>query len=485
MFVFIAAILPFIPGKALPFLGYPVFWEVSAGVLFGFTAFAFLWRINKRAKFNSKNYKRYFNFCTSLIAGGNERDLRELADEIFNSVEDAIKACKKYNSLDAHFAKKKDKKYEISEYTRYALTLLDIWSDATFCRLMVCNVPGTAVEIFHQINEQQLYNSGGYSLVNQLVRQASINESSILYREEDFYGLGHFKTFTKIVFGNYELIESQFRPLQAWSHWRDENVQPWNVEKYAKVLNIATEANITSGWGRGHPSGLFSGFKELEGIAMSQSIKLDKLSDNEVYDSLAFRNLQKIEWGLKEAVRMLVKHEKDIPDEEVREDSYDEFRDFSVYGAAACGIFDFYEKLSMARSKDEAVRMVAISLWMDVYPVSKSLESKAHIELQKRLNIHLFKKVLQNLENLWYPAVTRLLINLIGFDKPKPDTEKRGEIMFRKQFFALLQKHYEKAFRIDSEKAKDMLPENVRYDGEKGQLIKTHLSGAMSILDLR
>ena len=485
LLVFVAAILPFIPGKAPPLIGYPVFWEVVAGILFIFTAFIFLLRINRKAKFNKRNYKRYFDFCTSIIARGNERDLRELADEIFDSINEIIKSCKKFDSWDAHFARKDGMKYEISEYTRYALTLLDIWSDEKFCQLIVCHVPGTAVKIFSQIGEQKLYDSGGYSLINQLIRQASSNRNSILYREEDFYGLGHLKTFTNVVFGNYDLVESHFRPLQAWSYWSDEKAQPWQIEKYAKVLNVSTQANITSGWGRGHPSALYCGFGALAGIAMSQSIKLDKLSDDDVYDSLALQNLNKIEFGLKETIKIIVKHENDIPIHEVNEESYDEFRDFSVYGAIASGIFKFYEGLSIVRSHDGAIRMMAVGLWLDVYPVSKSQESKAIIETQKRLNIHLFKKVEENLEHFWYPALTRLLINLIVLEVLEPDAEKRGEVLFKNRFFGLLRKHYEKAVSKDPEKAKDMLPKNVQYDGEKGQLIKTHSPGSMSILDLR
>jgi len=485
LFVFIAAILPFVPGLALPLLGYPVFWEISAGLLFAGTSLVFLCSIHRRAKFNKRNYKRYLNFCTSLIARGNERDLRELADEIFDSIKEVIKASQKYDSLSAHFAKKEAKQYEVPAYTRYALTLLDIWSDKKFCQLMVCHVPHTAIEIFRQIQQQRLYYSGGYSLVNQLVGQALTNSDSILYREEDFYGLGHFKTFTNMVFGNYDLIESNLRPLQAWSHWQEEDLRPWKVEKYSKVLNTATEANITSGWRRGHPSGLWSGFQTLTNIAVSETLKLDKIPDDEAYDSAPYENLRQIARGLRQSVKTLLEHENDIPDEAFSEDTYDRFTDSSIYGVIACAIFDFYKELSTTRSKDEAARMLAIDLWLNVYPVSKSEESKAIVEVQKRLNIHLFKKVQENLEHLWYPALTRLLINLISLEEPEPNAEKRGALLFKNKFFALLRKHYEKAASKDPEKAKDMLPENVEYDGTRGCLIKTHPSGATSILNLR
>jgi hypothetical protein len=485
VFVFLAAILPFIPGEALPIIGYPISWEIFAGLLIVFASLGLLWSINRRVRFNSKNCKKYLNYGTSLIARGNESDLRELADEIYDSIEAIVVASKEYDSSEAYFAKKEGKEYKIPEYTHYALSLLNVLSDKDFCRVMVCHVPHTAIELFRQIEKHGLYDSGGYFLINQLICQAFAERSSILYREEDYYGLGHFKTFTNTVFGNYEMVESNFRPLQAWSYWEDDDIQPWKVEKYAKVLTIAEEAYITSGVRHGHPSALYFGFEQLAHITTSQCINLGKLSDDEAYDSLAFRNMREVERGLIDTVKILQEHEKDIPDDKVNEDNYNEFEDFSIYGAVAAGIYKFYENLSMIQRHDEDVRMLAVSLWLDVYPVSKNLESKAIIEIQKRLDIHLFKKIEENLVNLWYPMVTRLLLNLMELNMPNVKTEERGETRIKNRFFRLLQEHYEKAVKQDAKKANDLLPKNIQYDNVRGRLIKTHPSGSVSILELR
>ncbi|NQT02161.1 MAG: hypothetical protein HQ580_09065 [Planctomycetes bacterium] len=445
-----------------------------------------LWNISKPAKFHSSNYKRFLDGCTSLIARGNEPDLRELADEIFDSIEGIVKECKKYNSGRAHLAKEKGERYEISEYTKYVLTLLDLWSDAKFCQLMVCYVPKTANEIFTQINKQGLYYSGGYALVHQLVRQAFMNKTSILYKEEDYFGLGHFKTFTNTVFGNCELIESNLNPLPAWRGWNDESLGPWMIEKYTEALNVATEAHIAHGWRKGYHHGLSQGFNELIGmgrIVWSQAVKLDKLhDDDEIVDSLPWKNLFAIERGLDKTVGILQEHEENIPEYRLDEATYNKFEDGSIYGVIAYAIFGFFENLSVCRSKDETVRMLAISLWMAVYPVSKGQETKAIVELQKRLNIHLFKKFEENLKELHYPALIRLWINIASLQE---NIDERRATLVNKKLFELLRKYYEKAVKTDPKKAKDMLPDKIRYDEKKGQLIQTYTFGSTSVLELR
>jgi len=460
-FVFVAAILPFIPGKALPFLGYPVFWEILAGALMVGISIGLMYKITKPVKFNKRNGKRFLENCMSIIARGNEVDMRELAGEIYHSIEDIVRVCKKYNSSDAYFAKKEGKEYKISAHTRYGLELLNLFSDARFCELMVCYVPATAYKIFYQITNQRLYDSGGYALVQQLVRQALMNRTSILYKEEDYYGLGHFKLFTKLVFADAELIESKHRPLQAWNAWADENLETWKVKKYMEVLQLSTKAHIVSGWEKGPRSGLSCGFSQAARIARTQCLKLSKMSDDEIYDSLQFNNLQAIDWGLERIMEVVVEHEEDIRKYQFNKQTYKYMKDYSIYGEVAKGTYDFMEGLSTVRTKDEDIRFLAISL---------------------RLNIHLFKKFEENLKELYYPMLTRLWINLMGLQQA---TEECGEKFVKEKLFELLRTHYENAVKIDPKKAREMLPDKVRYDEEKGQLIHTYPSGNTSVLDLR
>jgi hypothetical protein len=485
--IFIAAALPFIPGPALPLLGYPIFWEFLAGLLFVFGALGFLWSINRSAKYSRKNYKTFFDYCTSLIAKGNDNDLRELSEEIFDSIKNVISACSKYDRYKAMSEKERNEKYEVSEYTEYALSLLDIWSDAKLCEIMVCNVPATVIELFRQIDEQHFYNSGGYSLVKQIIHQAYFNKSSILHREEDYEGLGHFKTFTTTVFGNHSLIESNFRPLQAWTYWKEEDVKEWHVEKYCKTLQVALKSYFaSSGWGHGFPSAIYSAFSVIKGIVMSESIKLDKTPDSDVYESPYFRKLSIIERGLQKFVKIVIENAHKLPEYKFVEENYNHFHDHSIYGILANAIFEYYEHLAMARSQDEATRMLAINIWLDVYPVSKGLESKPIEEVQKRLNLLLSKKVEENLTNQYYPAVTRLLLNIVGLFESKENVEEYGAITFKNKLFSLIQMHFENAFNNNSKKALDMIPANTKYVETEGKLVQVvRIDGEARILNLR
>ena len=473
-FVFLAAILPFIPGSAIPLISYPVFWEIIAGLFFVIGAFGFFWTINRHAKLSSKNFKPFFYECYSLIEKGNEKDLRELAEEIFNSIEEVINESNKYTRKELNWVKGNNSNFETSEYTKYALSLLDIWSDSKFCEIIVCNVPTTAIELFHQIDEQNFYHSGGYSLVQQIIHKSYYTQSSILHREEDFKGLGHFKSFTKTVFGNYQLIESHFRPFQAWEYLDEDDIKTWQIKKYCETINVSLNAYFYSkGNHFAFPAALFSAYTQLEHIALSEIIIFDKIPELNAYSSPPFKKLSIIQKGLKNAVKLVEKNYSKLPEYELIEENYDVFKDNSIYGIIAHAIYEYFNNIASIHSQDEAVRDLAIILWMDVYPVSKNLESKPIKEIQNRLTIHILNKVEENLLKLYYPAITRLLINLIGLYPVKETKEDYGKITFKKKFIELLCNNFENAFKINSKIALNMIPSNTKYIEKKGQLVQT------------
>ena len=76
--------------------------------------------------FSKRNAYNYLNGCTSIIAKGNEEDLRELADEIVKSIEPIVKQCKKYDRDKATEAEVRGRPYEVEEATRIALNVLDL-----------------------------------------------------------------------------------------------------------------------------------------------------------------------------------------------------------------------------------------------------------------------------------------------------------------------------------------------------------------------
>lgn len=89
--------LPFIPGRALPLLGYPVFWELLAGVSFLVGATVLIWWIITPPIFSSKNAKKYFQSLGNLISVGRDEDLVDLAGDTGSSIERIFEECSKYD----------------------------------------------------------------------------------------------------------------------------------------------------------------------------------------------------------------------------------------------------------------------------------------------------------------------------------------------------------------------------------------------------
>ena len=485
IFVFIAAFLPFIPGHSIPFLGYPIFWEFIAGGLFVGGAIYLIITINKQALFSSKNAKYFLKECTSMIAKGNDEELRELADEINVSIEPIIKQCKSYDVLKARDAKERGEQYELDIATAIAFSILDLWSDKSFCKNIVCKVPRTASEIFKQIINYKLYDNGGYALTRELLHQAFSNQDSILMKESDYSGLGFFKKFTNTIFNNWEFVESNHRPLQSWEYYENQ-IKPWQVEKYCSCLKMSIHSYFKAEDFFQFPSALYVGIDELANFALYQISSINNLSESDLYKSINFDILSKIQHGFEEIVDIVEKYQDEIPDYELNENDYDRFEDKSIYGVVAYGIYEYFEKLAMVHCNDRALRMVAIELWIKVFDLKESEQSKSQLEIGKRLLIHINKKIDENLDEKqrWYPAITRLIINLNGINESDDEKEDRMGSIFHRDFIKQLKTKYPILANHDPKFAADLLPENVIYDKEKNELRKIGLRQGVTILKL-
>jgi len=104
--IFIATLLPFIPGKAMPLLGYPVFWEFLSAVLFVVLAIYVISTITKPAQFTKKNANQFLNATVLYIAKGGEERLNELAKEILPSISSIIQEANNFDVYEAITAKK-------------------------------------------------------------------------------------------------------------------------------------------------------------------------------------------------------------------------------------------------------------------------------------------------------------------------------------------------------------------------------------------
>lgn len=468
--VFVAAILPNIPGTALPLLGYPIFWEVLGGVFVFCSSIILLVVYSLRpAVFNGGNYKKFFKTSSSTIARGNEQDLRALADEMRNSAPAIIEAAYQYDQDLARQKKVGNEGYAVPEQTEYALALLDLLSDERFCTLLVNAAPATALDFIQEIIKHGSRDRAGYSFVQQVVKQSFISDNSILHREQEYYGLGHFKTFTQTVFGDYRFIDSVYRPLEAWPHWQEEFSTSKIIQKYSTVICTAFEAYFEAKDYYQYPAALYVGVEHLAESAQFRLPRMENIPEEDVCNSEAFWTNHEIGEALIKLLHLVVRHEIEIPDYEFDETTYDRFKDASVYGVLAFGIYKFLENLAKDHAHDEAVRRIAIHLWLAV-DIPEEQRTKAIKEIQKRLITHLKIKITDNLDQLRYPMITRLMISLIGLNEPQEGSTQARNFALR-ELHELLKSKIANAFDMDETKAQHILPSDTKFDRKQTALV--------------
>ena len=470
-FVLYSAVLPLFTDLSFWIFRYPIFWEVISGVLILIVSMELLIYGNKNPKFSNNNYKRYFDECTKLISCGDIYDLKALADDIRRSSESIIQFCKQYNSEAARDCERNNKKYQIDEPVKFALDLLDLFSDATFCKVIVTSSPSTAISFIKEIQDQRLYNSGGYFFVNQLIKQAFLNESSIFHREVEYYGFGNFLPFTITVFGDYKFVDSHFRPLQACSFLEDEFKTLRIQKKYIKAFKTSLKAYLSS-MKHASPSAIISGMKILSGFSSDIAVKLnhEKIEYHETSGSRD--SLYSLIRSYTDILHIISKFHEELPHYDFDPVKYDINRDDSIYGIVAKGVYDFLINVSIVDKHDWFIRNEVMCLWMKLYPESDDENINSLKEIQKRIEVCFESQVLMNLEedSLCYPMITRLLINILGLYSR--DDSSHSDIRLREKLHSLLKSRIKNVYNRFPKRINELLPNGVLYDSTNNKIVQ-------------
>jgi hypothetical protein len=195
--------------------------------------------------------------------------------------------------------------------------------------------------------------------------------------------------------------------------------------------------------------------------------------------------LGEVETGFTKLIDVIKNREEELPLYDLHDASYDRFDDKSIYGVMAHAIYEYFEQLAMVRRHDDALRHFAIGLWLDTFSVPSEQLTLTQCEIGKRLIIHLNKKINENLdpERRYYPAITRLLISLLGiYQAEEPEQGLAGA--FHTAFIHRLKHDFPKIAKTDPDFAQHLLPESVTYDSDKGELVQTRRRQRVTVLKL-
>lgn len=462
-FVLIASILPVIPGEAWPLIGYPFFWEVIAGTFFIFTIFWFYRIMTKPVVISKNNCERYALQCYQMLTKGNDNDLGLFAIEVKESIKPIFSAL---NNRDKNFI-----------YAEHAEAIVFMLSDKKLSKIIVTNAFFTLHKFFEQIkNHPAEINFKCYrSLVKELIHQLIINPESILSRENDHSGLGMFKVITDI-FRDYVFISGNLYPLESWDYY-SKDIKPREIRNYFFILETALESCIKNKAFRSRPNPFISPFENIASLTISMAYKLKRLPENEAQESLPYQLLSEISSGFMRILTVVNNNPSDV-EIEFNPHDYNYLYDSSIYGIVSYGIFQFFKSLSACLSHDQLIDGLTRCLWCDID------DHYGNVEIQKRLYFHLLNKSKDNLENHYYPMVSRLIIKLVGLSEPKPYTGEELGSAFANDFRSLIKKNYRKVIAQKPEFAKEMLPETVSYNKDKNILMQKWPRETLTTLEL-
>lgn len=482
--VFLSTILPFIPGEALPLIGYPIFWELLSALILVVVGAYVIWIITKTAKFTKKNAETYLNATASFIAKGDEEQLNKLAEEIYPSISSVIAEARIYNRYEAIEAKKKNEVYEVSKTTKIANTILDAWSDKLFCQAIVCKSPASAIEIIAELSKNPS-SRVGIALSDEIINQSFENKNSILNREEKYSGLGFFRNFMSQCFSSWKFVDSTYRPLQSWEHYKN-TLAGWKVKKYCECTNISLQSYLQSKEYWQFPSSLSVALRNMAALAMYQVTSIENISEHELYASESQKILSEISQGYQDIIGAVLEVD-DYPLYDYDEINYDHFKDPSIFGIVAKGIYEFFERLAMVKGRDDFIRDYAIRIWLDIFGAGPSEISKNQEEIGKRLLFHIKKKVDENLDHKqrWYPAITKLLLSLNGIYDSESKDDDSMSMKFHKEFLQMIKDKFPLLYKTEAKFAINMLPESFEYDTVNNKLIQKRFRGKTTELILK
>jgi hypothetical protein len=473
LFILTGALLPYWEGRRWPVIGYSLPWEFSAVLMTLLGSLWVLYRAFGSAKFSRRNAKRYWQATTSFIARGDDNALAELADEIFPSVKRVVRVCSRFDYEAAQRAKDSSTDFPISNYTRIAITLLDLWSDRRLCAVMVKRAPGTAIALVEEIRAHLNPKQGGRSCISAIVDQALTEEDSLLFREEEFSPLGRYHIFTDAIASHYEFVESDFRPLQGWdldSRWQANAKQ---VAKYGELLLCALNGYFKhADFGR-FPAGLWSAFRQLAELGPRRAQRLRNISESSLSDDQHLAVLNEISNTLAKAIRAVCEKQQVLPEYPLDAAVDWRFKDPSLYAVLANAVYAHFESLGQVLAHDSVISGSVMEIWQEIFPIPSAANTTATLSIQERLVGLLKKKVEENLRSSrpYYPALTRLLISIVGLPVDLDQLPDDADREFIRWFLEMLRDNYAELALKHPRIAKDMLPEFVSFDLASSSLV--------------
>ncbi|AJX24193.1 hypothetical protein [Burkholderia pseudomallei] len=461
----------------LPF-GYPVVWELAGAlcglVAFGTVAFSYFWP----TKFSRRNAREFAQACTHTLAAGDTDALRALSVEVAHNAASLVRAAS-VGLVTAH------QKRTPVEYEQVAYQLLQMLSDRRFCRVVVESSPGTFIALVKELKGHHADRDVAKSLLRELSASAILSDDSILEKEEQYAGLGHYGAFTRAVYGDYGFSKNRLELFNGWKSYQTENVTRGSTERYCRAVRALVNGYFEHKDFYGYPTALYHAFENLWQVFRSQMWELRGVSDDGAYRTQAYKIASTIADTYGDVFDLIVKHQEALPtDYHEANAQHPTLGDTSIYAVYAKASFELVEAAAADRGHDESLRLMLFDVYERI-DGKLAEDGPAVAEIQRRVRTLLTEKLRENMVDGYYPFVSRPLCYLVGVwdARDVPDDDVRISFMTR-AFHDALREYFWSAYLVDAEKAMDLLAGEVTFNGDTGELIRSNRVGQASVMKL-
>jgi hypothetical protein len=470
--ILIAALVPQMPFAGVTLVGWPVFWELFAGLGFlscySVLAYSYLFP----AKVKEGSAELFARGAARFLAHASTADHVDFAGEVRKNMKPLLRLAQSVDFKEAN----KNAFYSFTNRKKirdadYAETLLAILADPAFCRSLTERCPWDVAEILHSLSEKEdpVSLRSGRALVQQLARQALISNESIITRETDHVGFGRVPVLSDALFGNWH-INREILPFQGL-RYDDFDVS----EAYVDRLNFAAEIsikNLFNSRGAWEATNIYNLVGHYEGIFLKA--RMNKA------ESQAWRLCGAIGSGVKELIEQTRLYLASLPLDKrqafYKIDDGNAWRDSQVVDAIAKLTIDYWNSIANDfQGFGDPNWTSALDTWdacFDRYGVQPS----GMDPLQQRVALLMRKKIDDNMMG-WYPALTRLCLSMLGPYEVKDGSNPDAACgLVRRDFYSRLKKLPQLA-KDKPEKFKDYLPPNVSLDVDTETLTYTYSYG--------
>lgn len=470
-----AALVPNLPFLRGSILGYPIYYELLAAILFVTSYGAVALAVVRPIRISERRLERFAIATADMLSSASDTDHIDLLPDLRRSLPRLI-------SLASFVESPKGKVSAFYLFTHrrqierasYAVAMLRILADPPFCRSLVSRTPWAVARLMNEISDKQLYAKAAEGFVREIASQAIEAEEGMMAREVSYTGFGTAPALSESLFSNYFIV-TKYNPIQRY--FPDEVLTPGIVKRFNAAAKRCYDTLIENK--HFDHANVSYGIREFYHSVGRRVWELRSSGDERV--ALGIEYAQGVRAAIGLAHKLLGIADRESYDclfltsqNDRRHDPLHDLADV-VFEALSCVSKGF-------KGYTDQFWYLAVSVIMEAYP-NTSAQPNGMNPFQQRLAVKLIDKVRDNVSG-YYPAVCRVLLATVGpFNQPATQPNMTAFNILRNSLYAELRRMPQLASQ-KPDKIGDFLPDNVTLDVQAATLIHVYAGGSTAVTDL-